>query len=742
MKITKVNNQKLAVERVHVTKGTGYLYENKKRGGNYKNREIKDYVRKRVNESKKLYRPFVQVQKDLKEGNDSKIEKRKIAAFQQFFYEEIFDKILLNKDFETNQKIKALYRFTNCYTALSSAQVELICKETLRKSLKRKETYHTLIDIAVAITNAETCSDKMANIGNERLISLIDAVVEDYCKKKEMNTIAKSIENQNVKVQVVQNNGDVHLELASAGSEKSKVLFEELKKYSEGEEGQNEVLNHMNQALVLYYPECESVLGEGYHFNISSMLKLQIGSEMNFSEKVQEISIMHVENGRLLQELRTAFLDEVFSRKRNAVEHADSDEVKYWIAHIALKLQTKFKKNRAVTNDNNNKLAYMIEMSWKDMLEYLGKKYIDMGKAVYHFAMPEKCDIKSGAKFGEVRDEYKKGITSFDYEEIKANETIERKISSSIHFAVNQFQSAVSDGTGEILTGEPQYRDDAVHSFLRYFGGASSWKNNNLIVKAEPKEFVVEIRDYFYYLRNRYYHYNSVKNVKINCSHGYVAELFAQEQKLVAKQIKKKYYSNNVPMFYGDKQVEVMLDKLYSKYKNREAQIPSFNKVLKRKELQNFYREWSKIDINNAVPSEYRKQYEGMMYFILKDIYYYGFLKDSSPKFYFDRVVERHNNGEYNSQNPKAEKNFIEAINQIDTGNLGIVCQNIMTQYAMENNRNNLLASKKYKNKKKYDHFPILLYQFMQEAFMDYMNPESVKFSLFISRNFVPKEEF
>lgn len=716
MKITKVEGQKLAVKREQTKEGAGYLYQNKNRGINSKEQsEIKRYVSKRVSVSRRLYSPFIQSQKRI--GN---INGKSIGEFQRFFKKKVFEEILINLEFNTNAKLNAFYQFNEYYTSLSTEEMELILHETLRKSLKRKETYPVLVDIVHAISNPNTCREMMSNIGNERLTKLFDAVMEDYLKRKEINTIVKSIEHQNVKVQVVQKDGEVFLELANAENERNKELFEELKRYSAGEEAQEQVLNHMNQALLLFYPECEVVLGMGYRFDIMSQLRSQIGPEIKFSKEVCEIFATNPDSKQATLELRTAFLDEVFSRKRQAIECTESETVIYWINHIALKLQNKFKKNRALT-PGNNELAYIIEMSWKDMIEYLGKKYIDMGKAVYHFAMPVEYSVTEGAVFGEVQEEYRQGISSFDYEEIKANETIERKISESIHFAANQFQSAVGDGKGEILAGKlDDLRNDAVHSFLRYFGGASSWKNSEDIMSAEPRKFVAEIRDYFYYLRNRYYHYNSVKDVPIK-NNKYANILFSQEQQLVSVQIRKKYYSNNIPMFFNETQVKPMMDKLYEKYRDRGAQIPSFQKVLKRKDLREFYKRLTKDELN-SVSEEYRKQYEGMLYFLLKEIYYCGFLNDSSVKMYFDMVVERHGKDNGKSQNFRAEKNFINTIYEAENADFATVCQRIMTQYAMENNRNNLLADRKADAQKKYDHFPILLYQFIQEAFLDYIN--------------------
>lgn len=742
MKITKVNNQKIAVEGKQEKNEFGYLYQNKNRGSYCKDtNKIKDYVSKRVNESQKLYSPFVP-----KKINNKKREETK--KLQHDFLEKVFKNILLKKNSEMNEneKIKALYDLTPIPVTLNAEETEKIMRESLRKSLKRKDSYQTLVDIAYAMCDKKNYSERLRNIGNERLKKLIDIVNEDRYKWKETENIVKSIEQQNVKVQVVSEGEKVHLEISNSNG-KNKLLFEELKRYAEGEESQKTVLNHMNQALILFYPECESVLGEGYRFDIANVLRSQIGPEMKFSKEVNDIFATNSNSKNATVELRTAFLDEVFSRKRRAIDNCKVQEIEFWVNHITLKLQNKFKKNRALV-PSNNELAYMIEMSWKDILEYLGKKYIDMGKAVYHFAMPVEYEITNGAVFGEVKEAYREGISSFDYEEIKANETIDRKLSTSIHFACNQFQGAVGKGNKEILSEkltELLVRKDAIKSFLRYFGGESYWKSNKTIISADPIEFVGEIKTNFYYLRNRYYHYISKKYVDIKKENGFVQAIFEQEQQLVASQIRKKYYSNNIPMFFSENNIKPVMDYLYQSYKEREAQIPAFNKIIKRKDLRQFYKKWTKCELDNMVLPKNIRQYEGTIYFLLKEIYYYGFLTDSSAKEYFNTVVKRHKKNS-SGANKNAERNIIEAINEMgEEVTLANVCQSIMTQYAMENNRNNLLAERKMGTKKKFDHFPLLLYQFLQEAFMDYLNQNDTLYAFMkkkpMEKDNIPSEE-
>ena len=78
-------------------------------------------------------------------------------------------------------------------------------------------------------------------------------------------------------------------------------------------------------------------------------------------------------------------------------------------------------------------------------MSYLAAKYIDLGKGVYHFTMKDKLDMlnKNEAvtdlRFGIVSEKYEKGITSFDYERIKAEEELDRNIAAYVTFAADIF---------------------------------------------------------------------------------------------------------------------------------------------------------------------------------------------------------------------------------------------------------------------------------------------------------------
>ena len=127
-------------------------------------------------------------------------------------------------------------------------------------------------------------------------------------------------------------------------------------------------------------------------------------------------------------------------------------------------------------------------------MSYLAAKYIDLGKGVYHFTMKDKLDMlnKNEAvtdlRFGIVSEKYEKGITSFDYERIKAEEELDRNIAAYVTFAADIFAKSViksdyrtkKDNNSDVLQYSDKefrnsevIRDNAEKNILQYWGGYS-----------------------------------------------------------------------------------------------------------------------------------------------------------------------------------------------------------------------------------------------------------------------------
>lgn len=82
---------------------------------------------------------------------------------------------------------------------------------------------------------------------------------------------------------------------------------------------------------------------------------------------------------------------------------------------------------------------------WKDAINLISIKYIALGKAVYNFALDDIWKDKKDKKLGIVDERIRNGITSFDYEMIKAHENLQRELAVNIAFSVNNLARAVCD---------------------------------------------------------------------------------------------------------------------------------------------------------------------------------------------------------------------------------------------------------------------------------------------------------
>ena len=117
----------------------------------------------------------------------------------------------------------------------------------------------------------------------------------------------------------------------------------------------------------------------------------------------------------------------------------------YWIDYIddtvkKLLVDSKNKGNYRYTT------GFLANHIWKEWTQYISGKYIELGKGVYHFAVPDLSGAVDGEMVSicEVKPKYRSGISGFDYERIKAEESLEREMEEYILFAVNNFARAVA----------------------------------------------------------------------------------------------------------------------------------------------------------------------------------------------------------------------------------------------------------------------------------------------------------
>ena len=207
-------------------------------------------------------------------------------------------------------------------------------------------------------------------------------------------------------------------------------------------------------------------------------------------------------------------------------------------------------------------LLWLGKRIWSNWTSYIAQKFIDYGKTVYHFAMPEELIVSGeGICLGDVLPEYQDGISSFEYERLKARDDLDRSIAVAVTFAANTFSRAVLESTPmqlnkrtnreepveDILFADkdvysPNLYEDAGKRILRYFGGASSWENNDEIAlyAAEDSgiELIVPIQDQLKDIRNSSFHYLAAKS----CTDTTVIRmLFDQEKNEQYRVFKEKH---------------------------------------------------------------------------------------------------------------------------------------------------------------------------------------------------------
>ena len=648
----------------------------------------------------------------------------------------------------------------------------------MRKSIKRDGNRKVAMVLLQGLARMEQCTLKSAikSLEAQELIDFIDSVNRDYYKIN----IFKSLENMDVKVQP-QNDT---LVLTSTINAKHKGLLQTLEEYASSKEQSDGILLKIKRLLLEYFIPKEALKEKYYNVNNLWMLPgfnecffdadfkpYGTGTEdtMGFDlksicdmdkktvkEKKARRRINYVNNGKYLQAMYTA-------KERNDFES-------YWISYIKEYVEKHYGmgKNRG---RQKRRLALedcyawnMMSACWKDIIGFLCGKYIDLGKAVYHFAMPDCVKPKEGRVYGLLKPEYKSGISSFMYEGIKAEETLQRNIAIATVSAVHNFSNSVVDRTKYEQYKEKKekeakqeekkadvkiedilflkenelseiMKDNVVNQLLRYFGGTSnvkeeyrlSWKND---------EFVKELLSAIKNIRNENFHYAEAaeRENPYECT----PILWNSDKEAYIKRIHDKYYSNNVAMFYIKENICELVEKLYNSNSNKisEAQIPAFTTIWKRKQLpEDIQRMGVEMLWSDATKKSEKVDiiFQGTLYFLLKEIYYRDFILSEKIATYFFKAVKEHKdeidkikdkdvNGRTRKENKKlwygadSFAKYVGVLKEESKFNVltfGKICQNIMTEYNQQN--------QKETDEEVYKHYKVLLSVCLKKAFETYL---------------------
>lgn len=252
-------------------------------------------------------------------------------------------------------------------------------------------------------------------------------------------------------------------------------------------------------------------------------------------------------------------------------------------------------------------------------------------------------------------------------------------------------------------------------------------------------EFVNQIRMELNKIRNSSFHYTAEENYNTENNEDIIRAMFEKEYNDTGFYYRKKYFSNNTLLFYTNSDITKLMDTLYNEPKERKAQIPAFGRVVKKVNLEEFIKSYIGENLKKLYSGEDNlermEKFRSSLYFILKEIYYYGFLQDDSVKKLFMDIVKKdigrkdsqgNTQRSYKIENERALRDFYNRLIEIDKSasniTFGEMCQQIMTDYNQQNqNIHTVVSGNKSNDTEKYKHFRMLLYMYIQEAFKKYL---------------------
>lgn len=686
----------------------------------------------------------------------------------------------------------------------------------MRQNLKRG----TNRDIAIALLkglasgNFSTAVDDLITNKKKELAHFVDTINKDYYKF----SIVKSVKNMDVKAQVYKINTDEAKEVQNAldsnsvstdknnmyrlsisNNVENKGFIETLEKYTLSQEESDNILIKIKKLLYEYFmPEYKCDKDE--IFKAKKLWKFPKVEDVYFDEgfeckreqdknrkeaqdaikqiwaesKVDEKGRVRVNQSLLKKRIGYVNVGRYISlaskSDKNSTQASDGGEEgsieKYWISYIKDFVEKNYVNVKTSINKDACLASSMLLSCWKSIIRFMCGKFIDIGKMVYHVAMPDDMSIKTsaegGTNYGVVQPAYVDGISSFVYEDISAEDNLQRSIAGATVAAVNNFTRAAFDDRVEdclLLKKQKRKKDEqsiekcmkknAIKQILRFYGGMSYFGQNKDDGKPtkydefteNAQTFIDELVRLLAIIRNENFHYTPGHK---KCERiDYAQTLLKYDINRYKKLVKMRYYTNNVACFYDEEKIKELVNKLYGHTDVGEAQIPAFQSVWKRVDLPKDFIEIVKanngdkkaIDVtiikrkSGLENEEDERKHLGAVYFLLKEIYYRDFIldkeKNALKKFNYilhlknKKIKEMVNSKQYNllqklNINSYAESNFMMYIdNHSDEySSFGLLCQKVMNQYGVQNTN---------REEEKYKHFKMLICKYTKLAFIEHL---------------------
>ena len=759
MKISKVNNTRTGIG-FHEEKSAGMIYKTPK--GPDARADIEEHIIRLNQKAQKLYSPFnsnsiksmktyrskrkeekvFYAERDVKEG--CKRFFRNVAKQTSFTKEKMIDELNANRMKETFPCIDHTFCEDLIEVCLKKSLARnRKCVKRIKGCVEQEEGYNRK-DIITKVVKMIATILPVTAMSDQEWEVLYYVIQEDYHKEKQIEELVKSFEHKDTKVQVFsiekgnKDEKELRLELSNINNPKKKYISDFIHTYaSSTKEGQKELLIHQRRLLLLYVcgPE-KYVLAENVDLMSDNWGGLLPEVEENISDEIYN-SIMN-EGKKLTEQDFNHMRMERYGKAIQTEGLTENDQK--WIGYFNDEVGKIFHKKKNQNNPDKIGSQYILKQLWKGWTSFIAMKYIDIGKAVYHFAMPHDINPKDGTTvaYGVVQDDFKDGLTSFDYEQIKAKETIARELAVYTTFAANIFSRATVEerylegkNKDDVLFLNEKDFDQALQpnvrrKILQYFGGQSRWERTE-IKEIEEKELFQILLEEIKIARNANYHYSAATtSEEVN---PVLEKMFQFEKSYAGTALRKKYYSNNTLMFYSKENIDHFMQKLYSKPAKREPKVPSFGNVFKKQDGKAFLIQFVSGD-KRASLSEGMEQFYAAFYFMAKEIYYYDFLQLPDLKRRFEKALEIVNEKEIKTDKSKQNtkkaakedfKKYIETYCKNMT--FGELCQCVMTEYNQQNQnfKEVRMRVEKEKNKEIYQHFRMLLYATLKVAFEAYL---------------------
>lgn len=744
--------------------------------------EWKDYLSEAENKKRKEQKSIQKANYELRSACEYYAKKVNFAV-RKIIFSEKPKKILSDDQIISNMKNQRLPEF--------KGRIEDFVLLTLRKSLVVLNYNEKMFDSRkVAAVFLKNIGKENISADAERQIKQLLALIrKDYNKwnpdeqgsdKKESGgtMVIRSIQHQNMVIQPEKDT--LSLSKISNDGKKTKTKQIEkagldafLKEYAQIDENSRmEYLKKLRHLLDTYFATPPSYIKGAA---VSLPEKINFFSELNVWERheaAKKVNIYFVEipeallkaeqNNNIinkvekehsLEQLRTDirrrniacyhFANALVADERYHTFFLENMAMnQYWIHHMENAVERILKKCNVGTLFKL-KIGYLSEKVWKDMLNLLSIKYIALGKAVYHFALDDIWHNVSDKNPGKINDLTFKGISSFDYEMVKAQEDLQRETAVGVAFSANNLARAtcqmedLSDRESDFLLWDDQTiarhvkcteKGEILSAILQFFGGRSSWDEslfeNAYSASDYELKYLYDLKRAIYAARNETFHFKTGAIDSGSWNTKLFGSLFEKETEICLNVEKNKFYSNNLVLFYKQKDLRVILDKLYGKECSRAAQIPSYNTVLPRKSFPDFIKQLLKLlKLQEPVyESGILDQWYSACYYLFKEVYYNLFLQDSSVKALFEKAVKELKGADEKQE--KAVGSFRKRYWEISkNASLAEICQSFMTEYNQQNNKERKVRSANdgMFHEPIYQHYRMLLRKVLKMAFASYI---------------------